>query len=341
MKRTICLSIFLLLFSCQTRRSAKNTSTLKVGKYSKETITSKTPTSRVVNIALDKDQKTVEIARKLITVRSDWKKVMPQLESLILKVPVEIYRNQERILRATSIYLGSTEPANPKFFSKLMNSDHLFHFKIALLIAGNMPSREVASVLDAHLSKIVVLDDKSRLHNPILANAIMANNLGSSYSLMRASLMATGHESFAEAMAALAPRQASDDFLNYLAKASIEELRQLTVKSINLIACDVILKHLAKYPPTVTHQNIIQLFHYSVSRNQLLSHLAQSALKPQLKRHRTYLATMLARMPAWLQISFVENLKYDMSRDRKLFASDLRSVSVNDDVIYEIDSLRL
>lgn len=341
MKTVLYFISFVLIFSCQSTKSTQRTSGLKVGKFSKEKITSKTPTPRVINIALDKDQKSVEIARKLITVRGDWKKVMPQLENLIVNLPVDQYNNQERILRATRIYLGSTESASPVFFKKLLNSDHLFHYKIALLVASNMPSKRIAVALDSYLGKLVVLDDKSRLYNPILANAIVANGLRQSYSLVRSSLMATGHESFAEAMAALSPSKAADDFLNYLAKASVEELRQLTVKSINLIATDVILKHLAQYPASVTHKNFVQLFYYSVSRNQLLSKLAQEALKPQLKKHRVYLATTLARMPAWLQLSFIENMKYDLNRDRKLFASDLRKISINDDIIYEIDSLRL
>ena len=79
-----------------------------------------------------------------------------------------------------------------------------------------------------------------------MANAVAANQLTDAYTLIREGLMQQGGEEFVNAMIALNPKRASWDFLDYLAQASAEELRQLTLSSVDLFSCVAILKHLSQ-----------------------------------------------------------------------------------------------
>ena len=47
---------------------------------------------------------------------------------------------------------------------------------------------------------------------------------------------------FAKALAALAPERAGYDFMEYIAQASIEDLRQLNQTSINVYTCIIIFR---------------------------------------------------------------------------------------------------
>src|SRR5690606_4760486 len=135
-------------------------------------------------------------------------------------------------------------------------------------------------------------------------------------------------------------RQASEDFLTYLALAPAEELRQLTLSSVNLYSCMIILKHMTYAPPSVANADFRHLFNYAVSRNNALAELAHAVLENYVPEHTDYLAQLLARQPVWVQMAYLENARRRMTPKVGLLLSELKKVSAQDDVISEIDEIR-
>jgi len=174
---------------------------------------------------------------------------------------------------------------------------------------------------------------------PGTARAIMANKLTKSYTVVRQGLLMKGHEAFAEAMISLNPKAASSDFLDYLALAPPEELRQLTLSSVNLYTCMVILQHLAKVQAPISHPRIENLFFYSVSRANGLAELAQSAIERYLPRNKEHLAYNLTKLPVWVQIAYLENARRRMNPKVGILLAELKKVSSQRDVIEEIDEV--
>ena len=152
--------------------------------------------------------------------------------------------------------------------------------------------------------------------------------------------MKTGHESFAEVMMEVRPRQASKDFLAYLALAPYEELRQIHMKTVNPIAANLILNHLQTYPPSVGDAYFDHLFVYAVSRNTHISNAAIGVLNYYYKNNRKILAMKLARTAPKIQIAFVGANKRNVTSVSKLFLADLRNLTPDENVIDEIDSIR-
>ena len=152
--------------------------------------------------------------------------------------------------------------------------------------------------------------------------------------------MKTGHESFAEVMSEINPGQASQDFLAYLALAPYEELRQIHINAINPIAANYIFGHLKKYPPSIGDAYFDHLFLYAVSRNTLLSNGAVGVLEHYYNSNRRLLAMKLARTAPRIQIAFVGANKRNATSMSKLFLADLRSLTPDENVIDEIDSIR-
>ena len=146
------------------------------------------------------------------------------------------------------------------------------------------PSAALARAIDQELSRALAEGEEDQLLIPEMANAVRANHLKGSYTLMREALMRKGSEEFALAMADLDPQLASEDFLNYLALAPAEELRQLTMSSVNLYSCLAILRHMQAVPPSAGAQNFEHLFAYAVSRNTGLAELAQIVLESYVPR---------------------------------------------------------
>ena len=97
---------------------------------------------------------------------------------------------------------------------------------------------------------------------------------------------------------------------------------------------------MVRMPAPASHPQFEKLFIYSVSRNQSLAQLANQALETQISKNRVFMASLMARMPVWLQVAFVDNVRHNKTAISRLFVRDLRKITPHDDVVYEIDSLR-
>ena len=153
--------------------------------------------------------------------------------------------------------------------------------------------------------------------------------------------MTLGNEEFAISMATLDPVRASSDFLDYLALCPPDELRQLSVSSVNVYAATVALNHLIKSPPSVGHPRLDTAFYYSISRNPGLGDLGASLVDVLASRDQRGMAIALSRLPVWTQVAYIENARRNMSSTRRVFLSELKRTSPQAEVSEELGEIKL
>lgn len=175
---------------------------------------------------------------------------------------------------------------------------------------------------------------------PQMAQAAQANKLTSIYTLLRRGLMMKGDSEFAKAMITFDPKKATNDFMDYLSLATVEDLRQLNQSTINLHTCLVIFRHFLNYPVSTSHPKYSHLFIYSVSRNQVLKEMANLVLERQLPQYREQMAFTLARLPVWIQVAYVEGIRENLNTNVNLFLAKLKTVTAHKEVLEEIDDLK-
>lgn len=278
---------------------------------------------------------------KAVTERMTRLKELPQVATWARSEIVnESSTMQPSALIATvRLYQESVSQLDASVFRTLVEDKRPLPRQLGWQLAANLPSPKVADLAQDMLSKALVQGSEDNHMLPQMANAVVSNRLTAAYTLVRRGLMETGDDAFVRAMIRLDAKQASSDFLDYLALAPVEELRQLTQKSVNVVACIGILRHLAVYPAPVHHVHYEQLFFYGVSRNMTLATLANAVIESDMAQKRRELALTLARMPAWIQIAFVENARRQHSTQVDLFLAELRRISRLDDVVSEINQV--
>ncbi len=330
MRMLILFCTLFTVISCQTTSKVAS-----LEKFKNVKLDGQTPTQLAIDVASERGTESIQYVSQLITKRKAWPQVYP---TIVNRIEKNRKYSQVELFNLAMLYQSGPGEANTSFVQNLLASSDSFMNKLGWYIAASKPSPKIALVLDNALSTILTNSNSSRLHEPMMAMAVSQNNLRSAYSIMRQSLMQTGIEQFAEAMIHLNPSQASEDFLEYLNLAPTEELRQLTISSVNVTTCQIILMHMQKSPPSIHNPKFQQIFVFAVARNQSLSEMAAGVLESQFTRNRRYLAALLARTPEWLQIAYVEDAKHDMTAHKKLFLTDLRNTTPHEDVVFEINS---
>jgi hypothetical protein len=217
----------------------------------------------------------------------------------------------------------------------------LINRQLAWQLAADAPSQSMRHEIENYLTESVTENELSLVLIPAMADAVASNRLIESYTVVREGLLIANDIAFARAMIALNPQQASVDFLEYLAKAPVEELRQLTLKSVDVYTCTLILEHFQSYPPPVSNPRIDTLFLFTISRNNALAEMARDVLERYLPRHSESFAFSLSRLPAWMQIAFVERSSNRLTPVISLFLDDLKKATVDKDVIDEISGLKI
>lgn len=207
-------------------------------------------------------------------------------------------------------------------------------------LAASKPSKILRAAIDKELNRAVLQNDEESLFMPQMAAAVKAHQLTSAYTVLRLGLFSTGSEAFVTAMSALNPKSASEDFLSYLALVPPEELRQLTITTIDLYAAMNALKHLQKNPASISNPQMPHLYYYAVSRNAGLSEMANTVLDTYYLFHKPQLARMLSLLPTWVQVAYVESTRRNNNPQRIAFLLDLKKVSTQSEVVDELGDVR-
>ena len=301
-------------------------------------ITQETPTAEAIDIAIKFGGESLEIAKKKVKTEGSWDKVEKQTSKIITEDVNS--RPQDQIINAIHLYQLSAKSISIPVVHALLRADRPAVKQIGWQLAAIRPSRDIRDLIDKELTRAVYEGEESSILVPEMAQAVMANKVSGVYSLLREGLMATGDPDFVRAMIQFYPRQASQDFMNYLAQASIEDLRQLNQKMVNIHSCFIILNHFARYPVPVTHPRFSHLFLYAVSRNQALRELTNKVLEKQYPLSKEQMAMTLAQLPVWIQIAFVEGVRDRMTPNIGVFLNQLQQVTAHKEVLEEISALK-
>lgn len=248
--------------------------------------------------------------------------------------------NEIRTKRAVHFYKIKNGKPDNRLIKYLIEHDHLEANKAGWQLASYYPSAGIKKFIEGIISIALVKNSESRLYYQEVAFAILSNKITNVFTFLRQGLLYTGIKAFAQAMAYLLPEKSSNKFMTYLSLATLEDLRQLNQKTIELNTAVFILNHFVKFPPDSDHKNIAHLFYYSVSRNSGLRELSFPILENLILDAKSKLADNLAKLPRWVQVSFVERNKDKSSKVVMLFLQELKTSTPHKEVIDEISRIQ-
>ncbi len=257
----------------------------------------------------------------------------------LLQANLQTY-DHTQLINAGHLYVAMPVPLSPEFFRELIGSGRVLAQQLGWQLAAVKPSTALAKAIDLELTRALAEGEEDNLMIPQMANAVRANHLYSAYTLMRVGLMTKGDEEFAQAMIHLDPKRASDDFLLYISIPKAEELRQLTLSSINLYTAMAILKHMKSYPPTAGAVGFEHLFYFAVSRNLTLAEEAQTVIEEYIPTNTDLLAALLAKQPSWVQIAYLEAARRHMTPKQGILVGELQKTTAETDVVDEIREMK-
>lgn len=328
--RVLSFMIAISLCSCVSYNSNKKKEAPK--------ITKEMSLKEALANAIEFGSKTLIDVKDLVNERKEWEKAEEYLFNILM---VEEKMQGPSLLNTMELYRACQSERSVLVFNKFIKAKPLMKKKLAWQLAAEVPSEQMGRAIENYLTESVKSNELDSVLVPAMALAVASNRLSTSYTILREGLFLIGDLAFAQGMIALNPELATKDFLNYLGKAPIEELRQLNLKSIDVFTCTLILEHFHSYPPQVSEPGIEILFHYTISRNHALADMARSVLEKYLPRHNDVLAIKLSRLPKWMQFAFIERSSKRMTPVIALFLDELKKVTVNKDVAEEISALKL
>ena len=159
------------------------------------------------------------------------------------------------------------------------------------------------------------------------------------YDVLKLGLLYNGHVYFTQAMASMDPVKSSADFLDYLALAPDEDLRQLNFSALNHSSALAALIHLKSYPPNFGHRHLGKLFVYGSARQTDLKESALHIIDMLTPIQPNVMAYELARQKQWVQIAIIEHTRRQKTPNRMLLLANLQNISSSKIIIEELKLL--
>lgn len=302
-------------------------------------LTEDTPVEKIIEGAIDFGGIQMDKARTLITKKKAWSQTV-KIVAQDISDNMQTYESFQ-LVNAVNLLQISPYALDEGMFLKLVSSGRQLAKQLGWQLAAAKPSKKVAAMIDKELTRAITENDENSVFLQQVAAAVQANHLKSSYSLMRQALFTTNQEYFALAMAALEPQKASEDFIEYLAIAPVDELRQITMHTLDPFTCMFALQHLERNPASVTNPRIEVLFLYGISRNTALADEASRLLDKYFEENPGLFAQLLGRQQVWVQVAFIENIRRNNNATKKKFLSELRNTSSSEEVLDELREMQL
>lgn len=335
MIKNIVLSVSLAITaSCATTSSMPGASDKQAPRITKDM-----PLEQALQAGIDFGGDTARDVRKLISKRKQW----PIAEKILYQAVQDgiIKYENPQLVNVVMLYISGPVTPQEALFSQMVSSGRPLARQLAWQMAAALPGKVMRTAMEREMSRAVYDGEENEILIPAMASAVQANRMTSAYSLTRRGLMSTNHVDFAQAMATLNPEQATTDFLDYLALCPPEELRQLTVSSINIFAATVALNHMLKHPPATFNAQVETLYYYAISRNPGLSDIATAVVDNLAQKNQSAMALTLSRMPAWAQVAFIEGARRNMTASKRVFLGELKRVSAQNEVVDELGDIKL
>ncbi len=330
----IAMGVILSFSGCATT-APKNPKEVKEA----PTIGKDMPLEDALQAGIDFGGDTARSVRKLVTKRKEWPLAERFLADAIQEGIIK-YENMQ-LVNALMLYVAGPVKPSEVLFQKMVSSGRPLARQLGWQMAAALPGKVMKQAIEREMNRALMEGEEADILIPQMANAVEANRMVSAYTMVRQGLMTTGHEDFASAMATLNPEQASADFLDYLSLCPPEELRQMTVSSVNVYAAIIALNHMRKHPPAMSHPNLEILYYYAISRNSALNDLGMSLVDQLGERNRQQMVITLTRLPAWAQVSFVEGSRRNLTPGRRVFLSELKNLSPQAEVAEELGEMKM
>jgi hypothetical protein len=292
----------------------------------------------VLQLAVDEGGATLKTVKDKRITKQNVAAVNKIVEGMLMS-SIDKY-SPTQLPSAVNLYQHTLTTLSVPLFLKLIDADAPAARKLGWELAHRFPSEQVARAIDKELTRKVTNGDEEQILVPEMAKAVQANGLASVYTLVREGLYTQGDDAYARAMAALNPEQASYDFMDYLAQATSDDLRQIHQSTINPFSAIIILQHYLGYNPPMAHPKFEQIFYYAISRNQALAQLANRVIEKQLAQNQALILTKLSSLPVWAQVAYVEGTRRNFTAGIKVFLATLRQSTAHTEVIEEIDAIR-
>jgi hypothetical protein len=334
MKRTSQLGFYLFL-SFQALQSSCVT---LPGKPERQGIESSMSLDEAFQLAISQGKQSMTELKRLVKARQAWNE-LSQMSLAYMKANLGS-TNRVEFSNAISLYQASSPEVDPSLIELLLAKRDPFYTQLALQLASLRPSPKVGETIEKELSKAITQGREDQILSPQLATAIRLNAIGTSYSLMRRGLLLTGEDEFAKTMISSDPNRAAWDFMDYLARADLDDLRQLSQKTVNMYTCLVILRFYLNHPLPVAHPQFKNLIYYAVSRNSALSEMARSVLEAQIPNFKDQIAYWLATEKLEVQIAFIESARQNPTPNIKLMLGNLKEITRFKEVAEEIDAIQ-
>ena len=289
--------------------------------------------------AINHGQPTLEKVKNLIKKRKEQKEALSILQSVLLNNTLE-WENKQ-IQHAFNLYQHN-QPSDSQvnlLFDHLILQERPYLVKIAWILASNFPSSILAKKIENILTAAIVDDSLYTLFTPEMATAVAHNNLKNSYTVLRQGLFMTHHVSFAQSMRLLSPQRASSDFLDYLALAPLEEIRQLNFSTVNMLVCFEALNHLQHHEVSLGHKNFQAIFNFTTARNQGLAEMSEKIIYHYIPKQYNHLALILTTQPTWVQLAYIERTKLNYKPLNNILLAELKKVSIHYDIIEELNTI--
>lgn len=336
MSKILCIAMGVILsFSGCATTAPKNPKEVKEA----PTIANDMPLEDALQAGIDFGGDTARSVRKLVTKRKEWPLAERFLADAIQEGIIK-YENMQ-LVNALMLYVAGPVKPSEVLFQKMVSSGRPLARQLGWQMAAALPGKVMKQAIEREMNRALMEGEEADILIPQMANAVEANRMVSAYTMVRQGLMTTGHEDFASAMATLNPEQASADFLDYLSLCPPEELRQMTVSSVNVYAAIIALNHMRKHPPAMSHPNLEILYYYAISRNSALNDLGMSLVDQLGERNRQQMVITLTRLPAWAQVSFVEGSRRNLTPGRRVFLSELKNLSPQAEVAEELGEMKM
>ena len=297
-------------------------------------VSSVTPLKELIHVAMNQGQEYLTQAKEIIVDRAEVEACGDYLFTL-LQGDSKLTATQ--LVNGLNLYLFSGHKKAPELFYHFSQSYDHVHIQLSWYLAAKRPSAKMGEMIEKVVSGALARSSLKNMYMPAMADAISNNKLTDLYTVVRQGLFETNHIQFVNAMMSLNPEQASSDFMFYLSKAPLQELRQLNLKTLDLLVCSQILSHLQAFPPEISHPKFDKLFHFAISRNIALSEHARRVLDVYIPEKNNHLAILLARLPNWVQIAFIEGSRRNLNPQLSLFLRELKKTSSQREVVEEID----
>ena len=298
-----------------------------------------TPTMAVdqaVSIAIEHGGDSVEQLKARFKSSQEKQQMAQYIEKSILE-------NQKltniKFIRLIQLYGYFTNEISVKVLNRLIFDETVAVRQIGWRLAAVYPAEPIKRHIEEVLTHALVKGSEEFILLPEMAKAVRTNQIKSVYTLIRFGLMSKGNDEFAKTMVVLDPEQARHDFLDYLGKATIEDLRQINQSTVDFYSCLVILNFYKQNELPLFHPKISSLILFAISRNRLLADLAGEVLEREYERHGFEFALVISRLPQWIQIAYIENQRRLPTANGSTLLSHLREVSSSKTVIEEIDAV--